>query len=617
MKDTYRQRWFGTAPISFFTLGILFYLLWRIATLYPKWENTGTEATLSWDVFGYYLYLPAGIIYEDLASLSFIEEVFPTYRPAGDFHHAVDADSGNKVMKYPIGMAVLYLPFFLLAHVLAGWLGYPVDGFSLPYQMAISYGSLVYAFLGLILLRKVLLKFFADLPVALCLAVLALATNYLNYVSFDGAMPHNYLFTLYVGIIWLTIEWHEHPKAWYAFLLGICIGLATIVRPIELITLLIPLLWGGYDRGSFLQKWKVVWEKKGQVGLLILGMFLMGMIQMTYWKVYSGHWFFYSYGEFGFDWLSPHILDGLFSAKKGWLVYTPVMLFALLGFIPLYRFYRHIFWTILIFTLLTIYIVYSWEVWWYGGSFGSRAMIQSYALLSIPFTLMIQELLGMWSTGWKIAAFGSMLLCMDLNLIQTWQAHDSEGGWHAEGPTRKYYWKTFATTRPQKADKKFLDIRYEYNPGTDAQVQTLYAQDFESDTMIVRSSNHAFEGSYSLVMGPQQDFSPSFEKVLSSADLKGKPWLRVQARTLYTQMEWNVWQQCQFITEIWNGETLRHRYAIRIQRLANPWQWHDLHYELPLYRKAEPEDRLKVYFWNANGQKEVYIDNWGVSIIRP
>ncbi len=402
MKSINWQKGLGSSPISLFSLAILFYLLWRIATLYPKWENFGTEATLSWDVFGYYLYLPAGIIYEDLASLSFIDEIFPKYIPAGDFHHAVDADSGNKVMKYPIGMALLYLPFFLMAHLFASLSSFPADGFSLPYQLAISWGSLVYAFLGLMLLRKVLLKYFSDLSTALTLGVLVLATNYLNYVSFDGAMPHNYLFTLYTCILWLTIRWHEDQKLGTAFLLGLCIGLATIIRPIELMTILIPLLWGIKGRKSLGKKWQLILQNWQQVLALAFGMFLMGMVQMSYWKLYSGHWFFYSYGEFGFDWLSPHILDGLFSARKGWLVYTPVMIFALLGFRPLYIKYRGIFWSLLTFLLLTVYVVYSWEVWWYGGSFGSRAMIQSYALLSIPLALMIQELMGMWSTGWKV-----------------------------------------------------------------------------------------------------------------------------------------------------------------------------------------------------------------------
>ncbi|MEL6592414.1 MAG: hypothetical protein AAFQ68_20115, partial [Bacteroidota bacterium] len=70
--------------ISLAVLIVLAYLLLRIANLYPRWQNDGGEATISWDVFGYYLYLPAGIIYDDLATLSFREAVMNEYHPAGD-----------------------------------------------------------------------------------------------------------------------------------------------------------------------------------------------------------------------------------------------------------------------------------------------------------------------------------------------------------------------------------------------------------------------------------------------------------------------------------------------------------------------------------------------------
>ena len=49
---------------------------------YPKWEQSGTEATISWDVAGYYLYLPAVFIYGDLKHLSFGEEMLQKYHSA-------------------------------------------------------------------------------------------------------------------------------------------------------------------------------------------------------------------------------------------------------------------------------------------------------------------------------------------------------------------------------------------------------------------------------------------------------------------------------------------------------------------------------------------------------
>ncbi|MEZ4829117.1 MAG: hypothetical protein R3C61_22960 [Bacteroidia bacterium] len=61
--------------ISFSALIILSYVVIRVAFLYPKWEKSHTEATVSWDVFGYYLYLPAAIIYDDLGGLAFKDEI--------------------------------------------------------------------------------------------------------------------------------------------------------------------------------------------------------------------------------------------------------------------------------------------------------------------------------------------------------------------------------------------------------------------------------------------------------------------------------------------------------------------------------------------------------------
>ena len=325
--------------------------------------------------------------------------------------------------------------------------------------MAISWGSILYAFIGLALLRNLLIRYFKDLTVAVVLAVLVLATNYLNYVSFDGAMTHNYLFTLYSLILWLTVRWHEEPRPWKAASLGLAIGLATIARPIELMALLIPLLWTVTDRESLKQKLQLLWKYRVHVALLAGGMILMGMIQLVYWKKYSGQFFYYSYGEFGFDWLKPHIYEGLLSARKGWLVYTPAMIFALLGFIPLYKKYRTMFWAVLIYFLIDLYVVFSWEVWWYGGSLGSRAMVQAYAALCIPLAACIEHVLQ--TRYVKYAAFVVLFLFADLNLLQTWQAHAPNGGLDPEFMTRAYYWKIFGKTKHKKADKKFLDARRE------------------------------------------------------------------------------------------------------------------------------------------------------------
>jgi hypothetical protein len=102
---------------------------------YPKWKMKWTEATISWDVSGYYFYLPALFIHKDIKQLKFSEKILTDYRPTPDLQQAFLHESGNYVMKYPAGQAVQYLPFFGVAHLIALNTEYAADGFSRPYQL--------------------------------------------------------------------------------------------------------------------------------------------------------------------------------------------------------------------------------------------------------------------------------------------------------------------------------------------------------------------------------------------------------------------------------------------------------------------------------------------------
>ena len=233
-------------PRSLLSLLICWALLFSALFFYfPKWKNNFTEATISWDVSGYYYYLPAAFIYKDLKHLAFKDQIQQQYRPSGDFQQAFIHTNGNYVFKYSCGQALLYTPFFFIAHAYASMSDqFPADGFSLPYQFMISFGSLLVAFLGLWVLRKVLLKFFSDQTTALTLILLVFGTNYLEYASITGAMNHNYLFTLYCFLLALTIGFYEKPSALKAAGIGLVVGFAALVRPTELISALIPILWG-------------------------------------------------------------------------------------------------------------------------------------------------------------------------------------------------------------------------------------------------------------------------------------------------------------------------------------------------------------------------------------
>ena len=410
---------------------------------------------LTWDVFGYYLYLPATVIHDDpgLKDTKWLDEVMDTYAPSATLYQLVQGEDGNRVIKYTSGLSLLYSPFFLLAHWLAPLMGYPADGFSLPYQLILSLGGILWAIFGLILLRKLLLRLFDDKITSITMLLIVLGTNYFHFAAFDGTLlSHNYLFTLYALLFLTTIRWHERPSYTKAFILGLTCGLITLIRPSEMICVLIPLLWNAGSWRQFTFRFKVIKINLYYVLAFMVPALLIGSIQLLYWKNVSGNWLFYSYdnpGE-GFRFFPPYILEFLFSFRKGWFVYTPLMIFTFAGFFTLYQRHRAWFPAILVFVLLDLWIVSSWSCWWYaGGSFSATAMLAAYVLLAVPLASLVEVVA---EKRWKWIAAILALLIVALNLFQTWQFE--KGIIDKERMTRAYYWAIFGKTN---VDRKKLD----------------------------------------------------------------------------------------------------------------------------------------------------------------
>ena len=119
---------------------------------------------LSWDVFGYYLYLPLKFIYHNLgiAHYSIIEQILSKYHNTATFYQAIKMPDGTYVMKYSLGLSFFYFPFFLIGHLIAKIFNYSVDGFSIPYQYSIFIAGITYSLFGIWALSKVLMRFFLN-----------------------------------------------------------------------------------------------------------------------------------------------------------------------------------------------------------------------------------------------------------------------------------------------------------------------------------------------------------------------------------------------------------------------------------------------------------------------
>lgn len=577
-----------------------------VALWYPKWEKSGTEATLSWDVMGYYLYLPAGLIYKDLDQVAFKDDILKKYGPTSGFYQAFKHEkSGNYVMKYSIGLAVLYSPFFLLGHAYALISDYPPDGFSWPYQAAISWGSIFIAFLGLWFCRNILRRFFSEIVTGICLILVACATNYLNYTAIDGAMGHNWLFTLFALLIWLTMKWHEKPSYLTSIGIGLCIGLAALSRPTDVLSFLIPVLWGITNKESLFQRLQFFQQHWSKLLVAVITVALIGSIQLFYWKTITGDWIVYSYEDQGFSWFKPHVKNVLISYRKGWLVYTPIMLLALFGFRPLYKKYRPLFWVSLIFFLLNFYIVSAWDVWAYGGAFGQRALIQSYTVLLFPLAAFFE---AVWQTNWKKwLALGFGAFCIWLNIFQTYQAHGY--GFEVEAMTKAYYWRIFGNANPTDLDRKLLDTKEDFQ-GEGKNIQQVYLNTFETFADSAHYSNqHAKSGNYALHLEKSREFSPSF---IVNLENRAPKWIRVSADFYVPQKEWGIWSMHQLIVRFKKGENVIKNRIIRIHRQLGERQWQSNWSDMQI--PSEDFDHVKIYFWNAGSNKEVFVDDLSVEV---
>lgn len=435
-------------PISLSCVSVILIAAFMLLRMFNNHRYSQPERVIAWDVVSYYAYLPATFIEHDL-TLSFTEgEHVGTYWPE-------TLADGRKVIKTSMGLSIMYCPFFLAAHVAAPMFGYPADGFSVPYAFALMLAGLCYCVLGLLLLRRLLLRHFPEWVVTLTLLIVGLCTNLYWYSVYEAPMSHAFSFCLFALFALLTVGWHEHPTMWRSLAIGLTLGLISLIRPTNALVVVYFLLYGIRSKATLEQKWYMLSGAWWHLLLMGVAALLVWVPQMAYWHHNTGHWLFYSYGsDERFFFSDPKILKGLFGFRKGWLVYTPVMLFALAGLVPLYRHHRAHFWGLTVFMVLNLYVVFSWWCWWYGGSCGLRALVESYALLALPLAAWI-EWVGCRRGLLRCVLF--LLLVATAALSAFHNVRYIYGSIHWDSMTRAAYFDSFFRSHPSDSFTSLLE----------------------------------------------------------------------------------------------------------------------------------------------------------------
>tara|TARA_B110000503_G_C7139366_1_gene410233 strand:- start:990 stop:2285 length:1296 start_codon:yes stop_codon:yes gene_type:complete len=421
-----------TVSISYLFIAItLFFVTTNI-----NWGKDDWKGALESDAKGYYAYLPAVFIYQDL-NFAFLDKIEQKYDQQHIYYEYRSNAHGVLINKYYAGVSVLQLPFFAGAHALTVITGGDADGYSKYYMLAISVSSWFYHLVGLYFMIQ-LFQYFKIKPktIALLLFVISFGTNLFVYTIVEAGMSHVYSFAMVSAFLYFAYKafvlgLHRY-LLWSSFLLGLIV----LCRPINaLIVLFIPFLFPRVNDflkslSSAVNKWKSILQ-------LVLPILIIVCIQLIYYKLATGHFLVYSYDEEGFNFANPEWFNFLFRYKKGLFLYTPLYLIGVssLLFVKQLSGFQKSVWFIAM--GIVIYVFSSWWMWFYGGSFSARVMVEFIPLFMLPLALLLNQLTGARRAALSIV----VVLLIGLCQIQSYQYRYYEI--HYSEMTQEKYWEVF------------------------------------------------------------------------------------------------------------------------------------------------------------------------------
>jgi len=348
-------------------------------------------------------------------------------------------------------------------------------------------------------------------------------------------------------------------------------------------------------------------------------MFLIGLPQFIYWFAATGSFIVDSYnnpGE-GLDLLSPHTAPFLFGFRKGWYIYTPIMLLATIGIVQLRKHWRAAFLPVGIYFVVNLYLVSSWSNWWYADSFGSRAMVGSYAVMALP----LAGLLRSSGSFVPLAKIGFTLLLSGLVCLNVFQHLQYKRGIiHTSRMTAAAYWAAFGQLRPVEGMNELLLVdrsgpadvlpdemdRYRQK---DLPAALVEIQPSDMDTLVADPHGNGMVRAFGV--GSSWAYSPALRVPFDAM---------TQTDHVWVELTWRI----RPMGERSSGSlvtTMEHSgrsygYVAKAVEGLEMGVWHTLttHYRTPEMR--DTEDLFLAYYW-AHDTSAVLVEGPSIKVFEP
>src|SRR6266446_1953235 len=384
------------------------------------------------DGVGYYAFARALLIQHNLdfapdyknANERFREaRLDPTGTPKQEFRTA----NGHLDNHFAVGPAMLWAPFLLIAH--AGVLTARVfganvsaDGFSLPYLIAMAFGTLVYGFAALLLSYRVACRYVAERWALLATIAVWWASSLPVYMYFNPSWSHAHsafavaLFFWY----WLRTRGERTVAQWFALALFAGVMMNVYYPNALVLALLVPEAVADYR--AALQRLqgnsqKVVASLFGR-HFLFCAVVLVSLLPtfLTRYFIYGG------FLETGYvpisrwAWRSPWFLALLFSANHGLFSWTPLLLIATAGLFLFWRRFPAIGISVICVLIVFYYFMASYPDWAGISSYGNRFFVS----LTVFFVLGLATVLDAIASHFRSREVASALLGSVLSIFIIW-----------------------------------------------------------------------------------------------------------------------------------------------------------------------------------------------------
>lgn len=305
-----------------------------------------------------------------------------------------------------IGPALLWSPFYLLAHLVAlaaSELAFPVspDGYGYVYQAAICIATIIYVSAGVFLTYRLCRRYFSAYSSLVAVVGGWLAASLIYYTVAEPSMAHGVSFFAVSLFLWV---WHPPRrrtcKEW--IVLGLTLGLMTLARNQNLLfssVLIVEAIQAMIDGKSAGRRLGVLREYA--VGGLVAAAFALVAFspQMLVWKALFGSLITVPQGGGFFDLLGPNLLEYLFSTRHGLFTWTPTMLVAVAGFVPLWKRDRKVTTALLTALLLLLYLHSAVVRWWAGDAFGARRLVSAMPVFALAMAALAESVTDRFRPG--------------------------------------------------------------------------------------------------------------------------------------------------------------------------------------------------------------------------